>query len=106
MSSPHENPPQWQRPEPPAAAERPRRKSRVFLWVFLAIQVLFLFWVIVGASSGSGTPDDCGTLDQQMCNNAENLGTAVGVGLMIFLWAAVDVILGVSYAIYRFSKRS
>ncbi|MER5307563.1 hypothetical protein ABT034_07215 [Streptomyces sp. NPDC002773] len=105
MSSPRENPPQWQPPASPATGTPPRKKARVFLWVFLAIQVLFLLWAILGASSGAGTPDDCGTLDQKTCNDAESAGTAIGVGLLILLWAAVDVILGVSYAIYRLAKR-
>ncbi|WP_234338297.1 hypothetical protein [Streptomyces sp. NRRL F-5727] len=77
----------------------------MFLWVFLAIQVIFLIWIIVGVASGSGTPDDCGTLDRQTCNDAESVGTAIGVGAIIFLWAAVDIVLGVTYAIYRFARR-
>lgn len=28
------------------------------------------------------------------CNDAGNVGTAIGVGLIIGLWAAADVILG------------
>ncbi|MFB7341864.1 hypothetical protein [Streptomyces hydrogenans] len=105
MSGPYGNPPQWQRPESFATPQGPRKKHRLFLWTFLAIQVLFLIWVILAASSGSGTPEDCGTLDRQTCNDAENTGTAIGVGLLIFLWAAMDVILGISYAIYRVAKR-
>ncbi|WP_242484106.1 hypothetical protein [Streptomyces sp. NE5-10] len=105
MSGSYGNPPQWQRPELVATPQGPRKKHRVFLWIFLALQVLFLIWVILAAGSGSGTPEDCGTLDQQTCNDAENAGTAIGVGLLILLWAAMDVILGISYAIYRIAKR-
>ncbi|MFI1815181.1 hypothetical protein ACH414_33070 [Streptomyces sp. NPDC020422] len=77
----------------------------MFLWAFLAIQVIFLIWIIVAAASGSGTPEDCGTLDRQTCNDAESVGTAIGVGVVIILWAAVDIVLGVTYAIYRFTRR-
>ncbi|GAA3043716.1 hypothetical protein GCM10017562_75560 [Streptomyces roseofulvus] len=97
--------PQWGTPAPPAAGQPRRRRPRIFLWVFLAIQVIFLIWIITGAASGSGTPEDCGTLDRQTCNDAESVGTAIGVGMIIFLWAAVDVVLGVTYAIYRFARR-
>ena len=34
-------------------AAPPRKKRRVFLWVFLAIQVLFIVWIIAGAASGN-----------------------------------------------------
>ncbi|MCQ6555441.1 hypothetical protein NPS70_19890 [Streptomyces sp. C10-9-1] len=102
MSSPQGNTPQW-RPTPPQRP--PRKKPRVFLWVFLGVQLLFLIWLITGIASGSGTPEDCGTLDAQTCNEAENVGTAIGVGLILVLWAVVDVILGITYAVYRFSRR-
>ncbi|MFM9370958.1 hypothetical protein [Streptomyces sp. Da 82-17] len=102
--------PQHPRPQrdsgPEGSAEKPRRRRRVFLWVFLAIQLLFLVWVITGAASAGGTPEDCGTLDSTTCNEAENLGTAIGVGLIVAIWVAVDVILGITYAVYRLSRRS
>ncbi|MDI3421489.1 hypothetical protein [Streptomyces luteolus] len=44
-------------------------------------------------------------MDASACNNAESVGTAIGVGLVIVLWAAVDIIPGVTYAIYRLSRR-
>ncbi|MFF8387302.1 hypothetical protein ACF053_27175 [Streptomyces kanasensis] len=69
------------------------------------MQLLFLIWVIMGTVSGAGTPEDCGTLGQPVCNDAENLGTAIGVGLVIALWAAADIILGITYLIYRISRR-
>ncbi|NEC22178.1 hypothetical protein G3I50_28640 [Streptomyces parvus] len=102
MSIPQANAPQWQ-PQPPPRS--PRKKHRVFLWVFLGVQLLFLIWLIAGIASGSGTPEDCGTLDKQACNDAENAGTAIGVGLIIVLWAVVDVILGITYAVYRLARR-
>ncbi|MEU0702866.1 hypothetical protein ACFY9H_31805 [Streptomyces bacillaris] len=102
MSNPQSNAPRWQPEIPP---QRPPRKRRVFLWVFLGIQLLFLIWMITGIASGSGAPEDCGSLDQEACNDAENAGTAIGVGLIIVLWAVVDVILGITYAVYRLARR-
>ncbi|MGB8942434.1 MAG: hypothetical protein WCD21_19660 [Streptomyces sp.] len=75
------------------------------MWAFLAVQLVFLLWVIVGARSGAGTPDDCGPLDAQSCNDAENAGTAIGVGLVIVLWALVDIIVGITYAVVRIARR-
>ncbi|MFI8965340.1 hypothetical protein ACIGO8_24880 [Streptomyces sp. NPDC053493] len=104
MSIPPGSTPPWQPPPPP---QQPLRKNRrIFLWVFLAVQLLFLIWLITGIASGAGSPEDCDTLDQKTCNDAETVGTAIGVGLILILWAVVDVILGITYAVYRFSKRS
>ncbi|MDT3727808.1 hypothetical protein ROS62_24185 [Streptomyces sp. DSM 41972] len=90
-------------PQPP-----PKKKHRVFLWVFLAIQVVFLIWVIWGIAQGSGTPEQCRGRtgdDLDLCNSASDAGTAIGVWLVIAVWAAVDVILGITYAIYRLAAR-
>lgn len=86
----------------------PKKRRRVFLWIFLAVQVLFLVWVITGAASGSGTPEDCRGLtgdDLRLCEDAGDAGTVIGVGLVIGLWAAVDVILGFTYVVYRLASR-
>lgn len=84
----------------------PKRKKRVFLWVFMVVQVLFLIWVIGGASTGSGQPTDCGVLDAETCNDASDIGTGIGVAFVIAFWAIVDIILGITYGIYRLTKRN
>jgi hypothetical protein len=75
------------------------------MWFFLAVQVAFLLWVIFGARTGAGQPSDCGTLDAKTCNDAANTGTAIGVGLVIILWAVTDIILGITYAVIRLARR-
>ncbi|MEU3896409.1 hypothetical protein [Streptomyces sp. NPDC045251] len=40
-----------------------------------------------------------------MCEDASDAGTAIGVGLVIALWAAVDVILGLTYIVFRLARR-
>lgn len=90
----------------PSVGQPPvKQKKRVFLWVFLAIQVLFIIWIIGGVSSSAGDATDCGSLDQETCNAAEDVGTSIGVGILIAFWAVVDIILGVGYGIYRLAKR-
>lgn len=84
---------------------KPKRKRRVFLWVFLAMQALFIVWVIAGISTGSGQPSDCGSLSAKTCNDAADTGTAIGVILVVVLWCVVDFLLGVGYLIYRVAKR-
>ena len=100
--------PQWgPHPQPAHTAPKPGHR-RVFPWIFLAVQIVFLLWVILGANSGSGTPAECRGLtgqDLQNCKDAGNVGTTIGVGLIIALWAAVDIILGISYFVFRLSSR-
>ncbi|MFE0363699.1 hypothetical protein [Streptomyces griseoaurantiacus] len=87
---------------------QPRKRRRFYLWLFLAVQLLFLIWVITGASTASGTPEDCRRLtgdDLKLCEDASEAGTTIGVGLIIGLWAAVDIILGFTYVIYRLAGR-
>jgi hypothetical protein len=104
-------PPQGSPPTSPYQDQtppRPKKRRRVFLWIFLAIQILFLIWVIAGAASGSGTPEECRGLtgdDLRLCEDANDVGTTIGVGLVIGLWAAVDVILGFTYVVYRLATR-
>src|SRR5919197_1461904 len=83
--------------------QKPRKKHRVFLWVFLAIQAIFIIWIITGiASSG---PTHCNGLDAQTCRNASDTGTAIGVGLIFVFWAIFDFILGICYDVYRLANR-
>ena len=90
-------------PPPPAV---PKKKKRVFLWVFLAVQVLFIIWIIGGVSSSGGDATDCGSLSQQACNDAQDVGTGIGVALIVVLWMVVDFFLAIIYGVYRLAKRN
>lgn len=107
----------------------PRRKRRVFLWVFLAIQALFLIWIIAGAAgtshSGTGahvqaltwcadkanwqylykSQADCVTHYGNGLNAASDVGKSLGIGIIIALWVVVDFFLGLGYGIYRLASR-
>lgn len=103
-------PPSAAPPAPPAAptqlaTEPPRRKRRIFLWVFLAIQILFIVWIIAGVGSTSGDATDCGGLDQETCDVAEDVGASIGVFFIVIFWMMVDFLLAVGYGIYRLAKR-
>jgi hypothetical protein len=65
------------------------------MWVFLAIQALFIVWVIAGINTGAENTTD-----------AENVGTGIGVALVIGLWFAVNLFLGLAYGIYRLARRN
>jgi hypothetical protein len=69
--------------------------------------VLFVIWVVTGAASGHAAAAACHDryLTHAQCASASEAGTAIGVGLVIAFWVAVDVILGVSYGIWRLARR-
>ena len=96
------NPPQgWSSPQP-SARSTPRRHRRFprwrpLTWLILAFNVVMLVWLIAGVNAASGAGDDCGA--QQACQDANDVGTAIGAGLIVFLWAAGAVILGVIWLV-------
>jgi len=107
-------------------AARPRKKRRVFLWVFLGIQALFLAWVIYGASISTAPPPsqvasacfhhawwplfksqaDCVTHYGGALTSAGDIGKGLGIAAVIVFWTVVDIILGITYGVYRLSTRS
>lgn len=97
----------WGQPPAPQQPAKPRRKPRVFMWVILAVNVLFLIWLITGTTGAASNVQDCSTLTGDALDlcNAGNAGTAIGTGVGVFLiialWAFVDVILGVVYLVTR-----
>ncbi|PRH79421.1 hypothetical protein C6N75_10090 [Streptomyces solincola] len=86
-----------------------KKKRPVFLVVFILVQVIFLIWLIVGVNTASsGSADDCRGLTGDLlrsCEEGNDVGTAIGAGLIIALWAFVDVIFGITYGVYRLARR-
>ncbi|HKR51532.1 MAG TPA: hypothetical protein VJT72_18515 [Pseudonocardiaceae bacterium] len=86
---------------------RDEEAAHDFPWVFLAVQVIFIVWIILGINS-AGDSNDCSGLTGdalKACRDAGDVGTTIGVGLVIGLWAAVDIILGISYLVFRLGRR-
>ena len=124
MSTSHSHRPALQDAAPPG----PRRKRHVFRWVFLALQVLFIIWIIAGvASKGTGPTvasqvtqfcghhgwwplyksyADCKAHYAVTLNDATDTGKGIGVAIVILAWAVTDFIVGGTYAIWRLATRS
>ncbi len=122
--------PAWQQPYQPqqyATRSAPRKKRRVFLWVFLGIQVLFLIWIIAGVASHPAGPTAAQQAAQQCANggwqglfksqadcqqhyavalnDAGNVGKGIGVAVIVIVWVIVDFFVGLGYGIYRLASR-
>jgi hypothetical protein len=124
--------PQLAAPGQPAPAyyggqPRPRRKRRVFVWVFLAVQVLFLILLIAGLAGTSTAPShaqivsacynhawwpvynsqaQCVAHTTKSLTDSGDLGEGLGVLVEIIFWVVIDAILGISYAVYRLATRT
>lgn len=79
-------------------------RFRVFTWIILVINALFLIWVIGGVSS-AGSQACPPTLSQEACLAAGQIGTGIGVALIVGLWVAADIILGILWLITRPRRR-
>lgn len=134
MTHPYEPQQQYIYPpvqQPPAGiGKRIRRHiwAHFFTYCFLAVQAIFLIWVIGGAASGSGNGADAHAEAVKFCANggwqylyhsqaecvtqygntltgAGDIGTGIGVGIIIAFWVAVDVILGIGRIVVVLGRR-
>lgn len=83
-------------------ASSPRKKHRVFLWVFLAVQALFLIWIITGATA-SAPP--CHDLTTRACADVADTGHGIAVVLQVVAWVVADFLLAVTWLVVRFQEQ-
>lgn len=81
------------------------RNWRKFTWFILVVQVLFLIWIIAGVGSASG--NCAGEVGDALdaCQAGTAIGASIGVGLIIFLWVFVDIILGLIWLVTNRGQR-
>jgi uncharacterized membrane protein YhaH (DUF805 family) len=84
-------------------APKPRRKRRVFLWFFLAIQIIFIVWLI---SAGVSTDHSVTHCVGQYCKGATEAGSAIGIGLIVVFWVIVDFLVTIPWVVYRLATRN
>ena len=73
------------------------------MWSFLVVQAIFLTWIITGvASAGSA---GCNGLSKSACDAATQVGTGIGVALIIGLWFGVDVVMLLIKLVVQLSRR-
>jgi hypothetical protein len=76
-------------------------KWRPFTWVILVINILFLIWIISGVA---GTADSCEGMtgdELEACEAGTAIGASIGVGIIVFFWVMVDIILGIIWLVTR-----
>ena len=73
---------------------------RKMSWVILAWNALMVIWIIVGLAAAHNTAN-CGSLSQQACQDATNVGAGIGVMALVFLWLVVDVLLAIIWLVTK-----
>jgi hypothetical protein len=80
-------------------------RLRPFSWVILIVNLLFLIWTVSVISAVSEASTDCGVLTVEECEAAGEVGTAIGAGIVLFLWVVVDGILAVIWLVTKPKRR-
>ena len=95
--------------------------------MFLAVQVIFVIWIIAGVatkpggqsvasqvaqacSNGGWSPlfksqADCAKHYAVALNDATDTGKGIGVAIVVLLWVVVDFLLGIGYGVYKLATR-
>jgi len=80
--------------------QKPQRSlfGKIVKWIFIGFNILMLIWIIGGVGGASKQVAEAG-------NEAAQAGAAIGTGLgamvLIFLWVAGDLILGIFVLLTR-----
>jgi ABC-type phosphate transport system permease subunit len=133
MSNQYGLPPQQQGwpGQPPQVYQQPmrsapRKRRRVFMWVFFAIQAIFIIWLVAGLATVHTGPThaqlasacynhnwwplfksqaDCVTHYGGALTDAGNVGKGIGAAIIVIVWVVIDMILGITYGVYRLATR-
>lgn len=79
---------------------------RKLTWFILAVNALFLFWIVSGiASTGKSCAGQVGD-SLSSCQAGTAIGASIGVGIIVFFWAIIDLILLVIFLVTNKGQRS
>lgn len=82
------------------------RNWRKMTWFILIVQGLFVAWMISVTNSVSNSCVGLSGDDLSICQAGTAIGAGLGLGLIIVLWAASDVILGLVWLITNRKSRT
>lgn len=108
------HPAQAQPPQQPHAPGygQPVQQSRngrvIFMWAFLAVQAMFLAWMIHALIATHDAAANCQgqSLIQSVCADVTNAAGGIAISLIAKFWAGADIIMGITYAVVRSSWRA
>ena len=89
---------------------KPKKKKRIFMWFFLAVQALFILWLVVGLTTADPAAQ-CATevfneyYTKEDCMLAAEAGTGIGAGLIFVFWLIVNTLLLMVWAVTKLARR-
>ena len=76
-------------------------------WLILIFNVLMLAWLVAGVG-GAASSSNCSAITDELersgCEAGTAIGTGIGAGLVIFLWVAGEIILGILWLVTNRKK--
>ena len=78
---------------------------RKLTWFILIVQALFVVWIISAGGSASSNCDGLVGSDLDACQVGTAIGAGLGIGIIIFLWAFIDIILGLIWVVTNRGQR-
>jgi hypothetical protein len=75
--------------------------SKIFLWFFGLIQALFVLWLILAGVSAGNEMEGMKGAERE----GAEAGTAIGIAMVIGVWACVDIIVGGAFIVWKFAQR-
>jgi hypothetical protein len=82
---------------------------RKMTWVLNIWNVLFLIWIIAASASSEGscdTPEERGGLSKEACEAASDVGTGLGITLILILWFLGFIVLALIWLMSRPKHRT
>ena len=79
---------------------------RLFTWVILAVQVLFAALLVTAIADAGSTTCPAESESSGLCEMVQAFGLAIEVTIVLFVWALVDVILGVNWVVTNKKDRT
>ena len=85
----------------PRQVYKPYKPARVWPFLFSCCQLAFLAWLIWGATRHAHVAAECTGLCRDAYTAGYNTGKWLACGIIIALWVAFDIIVGVTTYIFR-----
>jgi len=80
-------------------------KLRPLSWVIIAVNLFFVYATFSGLSGASKSCDGLSGDDLSVCQAGTAIGASLGVGIILFFWVLIDLILLVIWLVTNKNQR-
>lgn len=87
----------------PTRHRKSGKKRHIFMWIFIAMQLLFTVWLITGIVDAQA-PAYTGPYNKD-AELGEDVGTAIAAWMIIVVWTLADLVMLGIYGIVKLVRR-